>query len=164
MENSDNIENSDNTENKKEVVIAPDKEESVSLKDNKEIIKEGGKKKKSKKISLQNLNLHTKPINISSSNDFIYFTYLTYLTYFIRSRIRIITTIIVAIIVLIILLTLKGIFHSPSEEEKNEIVVEKKDVVVPENKVPQPSPSPSPEQGEKINKKKKKKKHKSIDN
>ena len=125
------------------------------------VIKEGGKKKKSKKISLQNLNLHTKPINISSSNDFIYFTYLTY---FIRSRIRIITTIIVAIIVLIILLTLKGIFHSPSEEEKNEIVVEKKDVVVPENKVPQPSPSPSPVQEEKINKKKKKKKHKSIDN
>ena len=161
MENSDNIENPDNTENKKEVVIAPDKEESVSLKDNKEIIKEGGKKKKSKKISLQNLNLHTKPINISSSNDFIYFTYLTY---FIRSRIRIITTIIVAIIVLIILLTLKGIFHSPSEEEKNEIVIEKKDVVVPENKVPQPSPSPSPEQGEKINKKRKKKKHYSIDN
>ena len=61
---------------------------------------------------------------------------------------------------------MKGIFHSPNEEEKNEIVVEKKDVVVPENKVPQPSPSPSPSpaQEEKINKKKKKKKHKSIDN
>ena len=58
MENSDNIENSDNTENKKEVVIAPDKEESVSLKDNKEIIKKGGNKKEIKKKYLYKILIY----------------------------------------------------------------------------------------------------------
>ena len=157
METSEHLEN---TENKKEIV-APDKEEIVSLKENEnKEIKEGGKKKKSKKISLQKLKLGTKPINISSSNEFI--ANFNYIYYFMRSRIRMISTIVIIIVVIIILLTLKGVFHSSSDEENNEIV-DKKDVPVAQNQNnPSPSPSPSPvangekqkeELKEKINKK-----------
>ena len=56
--------------NKKEVV-APGREESISLKDNKILPKDIGKKKKPKQISLQKLDLGTNPINISSSNEFL---------------------------------------------------------------------------------------------
>ena len=121
MENSENIENLENTENpdNKKEIVAPDKEESVALKDNKEVTKEGTKKKKSKKISLEKLKLGTKPINISSSNDYFNFNYIYY---FLKSRIRMISYMAVGIIVAIIILTLKGIFHSETEEEKNQIV------------------------------------------
>ena len=124
MENSEHLENTENTEIKKENVV-PDKEEIISLKENenKDLTKEGKtKKKKSKKISLQELKLGTKPINISLSNHIVD---LNYITYFIRSRIRIILTIVVGIIVLITLLILKGMFHSQDEEEKDVIIENK---------------------------------------
>ena len=113
----------ENTEGKKEVV-APDKEESISLKDNKEISKEINKKKKSKKISLQKLNLGTKPINISLSNNLIDFNYILN---FIKSRIRIIIFIILGLIALICFFIFKG-----SSNEENEIVNNNKDIAIAE--------------------------------
>ena len=47
------------------------------------------------------------------------------MNYFLKSRIRMISYMAVGIIVVIIILTLKGIFHSETEEEKNQIVENK---------------------------------------
>ena len=98
-----------------------DKEENVSLKDNKE--KESSKKKKSKKIVLENIDLGTTPINISSSK----YDYLDYqnLAPHIKNRIKVISIIAVVVIVFIILLTLKGKFHQISSEisENNNLIV-----------------------------------------
>ena len=98
-----------------------DKEENVSLKDNKE--KESSKKKKSKKIVLENIDLGTTPINISSSK----YDYLDYqnLAPHIKNRIKVISIIAVVVIVFIILLTLKGKFHQISNEisENNNLIV-----------------------------------------
>ena len=53
----------------KKITEVTDKEEIVSLKENKEIKKdrnkEAARKKKQKKIALENIDLGTKPINIS---------------------------------------------------------------------------------------------------
>ena len=89
-----------------------DKEESISLKDNKETKK--AKKKKSKKIALENIDLGTKPINISLSK----YDFLNYynLTPNMKMRIKIFSIIAVIIIFIIILFTLKGKFHHEYEE------------------------------------------------
>ena len=92
-----------------------DKEESVSLKDNKETKKGNVKKKKStKKIALENIDLGTKPINISLSK----YEFLNYynLTPNMKMRIKIFSIIAVIIIFIIILFTLKGKFHNENDE------------------------------------------------
>ena len=119
----------ENTENKKEVV-APDKEESISLKDNKEISKETTKKKKSKKISLQKLNLGTKPINISLSNNFMDFNYIINL---IKSRIRLILFILIGLVALICFLALRN-----NSVNSNDII-DNKDIAIAEKQNPNPS-------------------------
>ena len=92
-----------------------DKEESISLKDNKEV----AKKKKLKQIALQKINLGTKPINISPSNFFDFFNNLN-LGSHIKTKTKIISFIAIVIIVFIALLILKGKFHHQfSEENKN---------------------------------------------
>ena len=112
----------ENTEGKKEVV-APDKEERISLKDNKEISKEANKKKKSKKISLQKLNLGTKPINISLSNNLIDFNSIIT---FIKSRIRIILFFIICLVVLICIFALKGSSSDINEIDNKDIAIAEK--------------------------------------
>ena len=119
----------ENTEGKKEVV-APDKEESISLKDNKEISKEANKKKKPKKISLQTLNLGTKPINISLSNNLFDFNYIINL---IKSRIKTIIFIIVVLIVLICFLAFKSNSNDSNVIDNNEISIAEKQNL-PKNK------------------------------
>ena len=101
-------------ENKIEAEVN-DKEESVSLKDNKETKKGNVKKKKStKKIALENIDLGTKPINISLSK----YEFLNYynLTPNMKMRIKIFSIIAVIIIFIIILFTLKGKFHNENDE------------------------------------------------
>ena len=100
MENSENVENTENPEIKKEVVPV-DKEESISLKDNKEV----ARKKKLKQIALQKINLGTKHINISPSKYYEFFDN-TYIGSHIKARIKMISFIAVVIIIFIILLTL----------------------------------------------------------
>ena len=100
-----------------------DKEESISLKDNKEIKKGNAKKKKStKKIALENIDLGTKPINISLSK----YEFLNYynLTPNMKMRIKIFSIIAVIIIFIIVLFTLKGKFHYEYDDisDNNKII------------------------------------------
>ena len=95
------------------------KEESISLKDGKkDVSKESSKKKKSKKIALENIDLGTKPINISSSK----YDFLNYynLTPSMKIRIKMISILAVVVIFFVILLTLKGKFHHYINDESNE--------------------------------------------
>ena len=109
-----------------------DKEENVSLKGNKE--KENSKKKKSKKIVLENIDLGTTPINISSSK----YDYLDYqnLAPHIKNRIKVISIIAVVVIVFIILLTLKGKFHQINNNEisENNNLIDNQNIPVNSNK------------------------------
>ena len=100
-------------ENKKDVV-APGKEESISLKENK-VILNNIIKKKPKQIQLQKLDLGTNPINISSSNGFLDINYI-----FNFIKIRIILLIIFIIFFFVLLFSLKGIMSSHNDEEEIE--------------------------------------------
>ena len=102
-------------ENKKDVV-APGKEESISLKENK-VILNNIIKKKPKQIQLQKLDLGTNPINISSSNGFLD---VNYIFNFFKIRIRIILFIIFIIFFFVLLFSLKGIMSSHNDEEEIE--------------------------------------------
>ena len=98
----------------KKEVIAPGKEESISLKENKVLPNNSGKKKKPKQISLQKLDLGTNPINISSSNEFLN---INYIYTFIKERIKTFLFIILFLSVFIILFSLKDkIFHQEDDE------------------------------------------------
>ena len=106
----------------KKLAEVTDKEEIVSLKENKEIKKDRGKeaarKKKSKKIALENIDLGTKPINISLSKyEFLYYYNLSPSM---KVRIKIISIIAVIVIFFFILFTLKGKFHHSFDDEINE--------------------------------------------
>ena len=117
--------------NKKEVV-APGREESISLKDNKILPKDIGKKKKPKQISLQKLDLGTNPINISSSNEFLD---INNIFNFVKTRIKTILFLIFIIVIFIILFSLKNIiFHQTEEEEPKTIKI--KNISVSENNKP----------------------------
>ena len=117
--------------NKKEVV-APGREESISLKDNKILPKDIGKKKKPKQISLQKLDLGTNPINISSSNEFLD---INNIFNFVKTRIKTILFLIFIIVIFIILFSLKNIiFHQTEEEEPKTIEI--KNISVSENNKP----------------------------
>ena len=115
-----------------------DKEESISLKDdNKEI----SKKKKAKQIILENIDLGTTPINISSSKyEFLEFLDYQSLPPHIKNRIKMISIIAVVVIVFIILLTLKGKFHHNNIEvsENNNNLLSNKNPPINLN-----SPSPN---------------------
>ena len=94
-----------------------DKEESISLKDNKETTK----KKKAKQIILENIDLGTTPINISSSKyEFLEFLDYQNLPPHLKNRIKMISIFAVVVIVFIILLTLKGKFHQNNNNEISE--------------------------------------------
>ena len=104
-----------------------DKEESISLKDNKEV----ARKKKLKQIALQKINLGTKPINISPSKYYEFFDN-TYIGSHIKARIKTISFIAVVIIIFIILFTLKGKFHrqdNDDENENNKLIIQNTPVV-----------------------------------
>ena len=114
--------------NKKEVV-APGREESISLKDNKILPKDIGKKKKPKQISLQKLDLGTNPINISSSNEFLD---INNIFNFVKTRIKTILFLIFIIVIFVILFSLKNIiFHQTEEEEPKTIEI--KNISVSDN-------------------------------
>ena len=114
---------------KKAEIEVTDKEENVSLKDNIEIkkdkSKENARKKKGKKIALENIDLGTKPINISLSK----YDFLNYynLSPSMKNRIKMIAILSVVIVVLFILLILKGKFHQSnieiSENNNNNFMV-----------------------------------------
>ena len=104
-------------ENNKKEVVAPGKEESISLKENKVLPGSENKKKKPANISLQKLDLGTNPINIASSNNFLYFNNIIN---FIKTQIKVILAIIFVIIILIVLFSLKNIIFYQSEEQKSE--------------------------------------------
>ena len=117
--------------NKKEVV-APGREESISLKDNKILPKDIGKKKKPKQISLQKLDLGTNPINISSSNEFLD---INNIFNFVKTRIKTILFLIFIFVIFVILFSLKNIiFHQTEEEEPKTIEI--KNISVSENNKP----------------------------
>ena len=119
--------------NKKEVV-APGREESISLKDNKILPKDIGKKKKPKQISLQKLDLGTNPINISSSNEFLD---INNIFNFVKTRIKTILFLIFIIVIFVILFSLKNIiFHQTEEEEPKTLEI--KNISVSENNKPPP--------------------------
>ena len=99
-------------ENKK-VVVAPGKEESISLKENK-VIPNNTIKKKPKQIQLQKLDLGTNPINISSSNEFLN---INYIFNFIKTRIKTVLIIIFVLVVFVLLFSLKGIIFNQNDEE-----------------------------------------------
>ena len=99
-------------ENKKEVV-APGREESISLKENK-VIPNNTIKKKPKQIQLQKLDLGTNPINISSSNEFFN---INYIFNFIKTRIKTVLIIIFILVVFVLLFSLKGIIFNQNDEE-----------------------------------------------
>ena len=123
-------------ENNKKQVVAPGKEESISLKENNVLATPDNKKKKTNQISLQKLDLGTTPINISSSNNFIDFNLIINL---IKSRIKIVLAIIAVIFVFIVLFSLKAILFNKNEEEKTEV----KGINIPENNIVASSPSSS---------------------
>ena len=102
-------------ENKK-VVVAPGKEESISLKENK-VIHNDIIKKKPKQIQLQKLDLGTNPINISSSNEFLN---INYIFNFIKTRIKTVLIIIFILVVFVLLFSLKGIIFNQNDEEEIE--------------------------------------------
>ena len=115
-----------------------DKEESISLKDDN---KETSKKKKAKQIILENIDLGTTPINISSSKyEFLEFLDYQSLPPHIKNRIKMISIIAVVVIVFIILLTLKGKFHHNNIEisENNNNLISNKNPPINLN-----SPSPN---------------------
>ena len=114
-------------ENNKKQIVAPGKEESISLKENKVLAANENVKKKSNQISLKKLDLGTNPINISSSNNFINFNKIFN---YVKTRIKTILIIIAVVIVFIILFALKDILFNPSDEEN----IENKDLKVTENK------------------------------
>ena len=117
--------------NKKEVV-APGREESISLKDNKILPKDIGKKKKPKQISLQKLDLGTNPINISSSNEFLD---INNIFNFVKTRIKTVLFLIFIIVIFVILFSLKNIiFHQTEDEEPKTIEI--KNISVSENNKP----------------------------
>ena len=99
-------------ENKK-VVVAPGKEESISLKENK-VIPNNTIKKKPKQIQLQKLDLGTNPINISSSNEFLN---INYIFNFIKTRIKTVLIIIFVLVVFVLLFSLKGFLFNQNDEE-----------------------------------------------
>ena len=99
-------------ENKK-VVVAPGKEESISLKENK-VIPNNTIKKKPKRIQLQKLDLGTNPINISSSNEFLN---INYIFNFIKTRIKTVLIIIFVLVVFVLLFSLKGFLFNQNDEE-----------------------------------------------
>ena len=123
-------------ENNKKQVVAPGKEESISLKENNVLATPDNKKKKTNQISLQKLDLGTTPINISSSNNIIDFNLIIN---FIKTRIKIVLAIIAVIFVLIVLFSLKAILFNKNEEEKTEV----KGINIPENNIVASSPSSS---------------------
>ena len=100
-------------ENKK-VVVAPGKEESISLKENR-VIQNNIIKKKPKQIQLQKLDLGTNPINISSSNEFLN---INYIFNFIKTRIKTVLIIIFILVVFVLLFSLKGIIFNQNDEEE----------------------------------------------
>ena len=100
-------------ENKK-VVVAPGKEESISLKENK-VVQNNIIKKKPKQIQLQKLDLGTNPINISSSNEFLN---INYIFNFIKTRIKTVLIIIFILVVFVLLFSLKGIIFNQNDEEE----------------------------------------------
>ena len=102
-------------ENKK-VVVAPGKEESISLKENK-VVQNNIIKKKPKQIQLQKLDLGTNPINISSSNEFLN---INYIFNFIKTRIKTVLIIIFILVVFVLLFSLKGIIFNQNDEEEIE--------------------------------------------
>ena len=115
-----------------------DKDERLSLKDNKEI----AKKKKLKKIALKKLNLGTKPINISPSKYPDFFENTNIGTQ-IKAKIKIISFVVVVAIIFIILFTLKGKFHKQySDSNDNKILRDNQKSPVDSNKA---SPSTSSE-------------------
>ena len=109
-------------QDKKPEVEGTDKEESVSLKGNREVkndAKEIARKKRAaKKIALENIDLGTKPINISLSK----YDFLNYynLSPSMKNRIKMISIIIVVFILFFILFILKGKFHHQYDNEMNE--------------------------------------------
>ena len=123
-------------ENNKKQVVAPGKEESISLKENNVLATPDNKKKKTNQISLQKLDLGTTPINISSSNNIIDFNLIIN---FIKTRIKIVLAIIAVIFVFIVLFSLKAILFNKNEEEKTEV----KGINIPENNIVASSPSSS---------------------
>ena len=123
-------------ENNKKQVVAPGKEESISLKENNVLSTTDNKKKKTNQISLQKLDLGTTPINISSSNNIIDFNLIIN---FIKTRIKIVLAIIAVIFVFIVLFSLKAILFNKNEEEKTEV----KEINIPENNIVASSPSSS---------------------
>ena len=100
-------------ENKK-VVVAPGKEESISLKENK-VVQNNIIKKNPKQIQLQKLDLGTNPINISSSNEFLN---INYIFNFIKTRIKTVLIIIFILVVFVLLFSLKGIIFNQNDEEE----------------------------------------------
>ena len=102
-------------ENKK-VVVAPGKEESISLKENK-VVQNNIIKKKPKQIQLQKLDLGTNPINISSSNEFLN---INYIFNFIKTRIKTVLIIIFILVLFVLLFSLKGIIFNQNDEEEIE--------------------------------------------
>ena len=123
-------------ENDKKHVVAPGREESISLKENKVLAANDNKKKKTNQISLQKLDLGTAPINISTSNNIIDFNSIIN---FIKTRIKTVLAQIFVIIVFIILLSLKNVLFNKTEEEQTEA----KGINIPENNIVSSSPSSS---------------------
>ena len=113
-------------ENKKEVV-APGKEESISLKENKVLPGSENKKKKPTNISLQKLDLGTKPINIASSNNFLN---INDIINFIKTRIKTFLIVVVVIVVFVVLFSLKSIIFRQADDD----IPESEEIKVPENK------------------------------
>ena len=113
-------------ENKKEVV-APGKEESISLKENKVLPGSENKKKKPTNISLQKLDLGTKPINIAYSNNFLN---INDIINFIKTRIKTFLIVVVVIVVFVVLFSLKSIIFRQADDD----IPEAEEIKVPENK------------------------------
>ena len=115
-------------ENNKKQIVAPGKEESISLKENKVLASNESIKKKSNQISLKKLDLGTNPINISSSKTFLN---INAIINYIKTRIKTILIIIAVVIVFIVLFILKDMLFSQSDEEEN---TETKGLKISENK------------------------------
>ena len=104
-------------ENNKKQIVAPGKEESISLKENKVLASNESIKKKSNQISLKKLDLGTNPINISSSKTFLN---INAIINYIKTRIKTILIIIAVVIVFIVLFILKDMLFTQSDEESTE--------------------------------------------
>ena len=118
----------ESNEQKAEIEVT-DKEKNASLKYiieiKKDKSKENARKKKGKKIALENIDLGTKPINISLSK----YDFLNYynLSPSMKNRIKMIAILSVVIVILFILLILKGKFHQSNieinENNNNKLVI-----------------------------------------